>query len=188
MCAGVRFRANACPQLLRGWDTHFTVTLLVWALLIAAGVYANDAWNRLDDATRSSIESSVGLSSAALCAVVATVLVCAGCCFGGRIRHPLHTTPRPRSLDKYTAVGLGATTGAKPEDLYLDMMKRTLVNVIYEDKPQWLYDDRKQPFLSDAGFDLEYRVRGEDVPRQAHTMTGLVRLNNVQELVNVRPA
>ena len=90
-------------------------------------------------------------------------------------------------MDKYTAVGLGATTGAKPEDLYLDMMKRTLVNVIYEDKPQWLYDDRKQPFLSDAGFDLEYRVRGEDVPRQAHTMTGLVRLNNVQELVNVRP-
>ena len=50
------------------------------------------------------------------------------------------------------------------------MVKRTVVNIIYQDSPQWLYDNRKQPFVSDAGFDLEYRVRGEDVPRVAHTM------------------
>jgi len=49
------------------------------------------------------------------------------------------------------------------------MVKRTVVNTIYQDLPQWLYDNRKQAFLSD-GFDLEYRVRGEDVPRVAHTM------------------
>lgn len=183
---------------IHGWDMHFTLTLVVWVILGATAWMAYQAWNRLDGDTRKAVEAATGVTSCTLATVAATLLCCTGFCFGGRLRRRLHLTPRPRALEKYAAVGLGSTSGASPADLvrflssgrtvrrwrvhrtvvigvvvmlqYLDMVKRTVVNIIYQDSPQWLYDNRKQPFVSDAGFDLEYRVRGEDVPRTAHTM------------------
>ncbi len=57
--------------------------------------------------------------------------------------------------------------------LYLDMMKRTLSNIIYGD------GDMAQG----KRFDIGKRAVGIDWPEQAHTMIGLARLENIQRCV-----
>lgn len=70
-------------------------------------------------------------------------------------------------------------------DLYLDLMKKVLTNVIYEDPANPATPvrpserDRPRP----AGFDPQRRADGEDWPAHAHTMVGLKRLDNVQHCV-----
>jgi O-methyltransferase len=62
-----------------------------------------------------------------------------------------------------------------PRDFYLDLIKRVLTGFIYED-----------PNVSPWGepvFDAELRRMGADWPRDAHTMVGLERLNNIQSVV-----
>jgi hypothetical protein len=59
--------------------------------------------------------------------------------------------------------------------LYLDLMKRVLTNTIYEDPNTGPW----QP----PGFDIELRSEGADWPRNAHTMIGLRRLDNLQYCV-----
>ena len=51
-------------------------------------------------------------------------------------------------------------------NLYLDLMKRCLTDLIYM--------DRSEPTA------IETREKGQDWPRSAHTMIGLKRLNNIQ--------
>lgn len=58
-------------------------------------------------------------------------------------------------------------------DLYLDLLKRTLANVIYEDP-----GDGPRPALH--VYRAERRRNGLDWPQQAHTMIGLRRLDNIQ--------
>jgi Macrocin-O-methyltransferase (TylF) len=60
-------------------------------------------------------------------------------------------------------------------DLYLDLMKRTLTNFIYQ-------DPNVAPWQK-PGFDPEVRAAGRDWPRDAHTMIGLRRLDNIQACV-----
>jgi hypothetical protein len=57
----------------------------------------------------------------------------------------------------------------KDKKLYLDLMKRILVNYIFQDG-----DIRGGPYND------ELRYNGQDWPRQAHTMIGMRRLNNLQ--------
>jgi hypothetical protein len=61
-----------------------------------------------------------------------------------------------------------------PVDLYLDLLQKTLTNVIYEDPPI--------PFRPDdpATYDREARLGGRDWPSLAHTMVGEARLANVR--------
>lgn len=59
-----------------------------------------------------------------------------------------------------------------PKELYLDLMKRTLANTIYED----------QSFL--GPFVAHMRSDGSDHPTVAHTMIGMQRLNNLQALLS----
>lgn len=54
--------------------------------------------------------------------------------------------------------------------LYLDLLKRCLTNTIYED-PSF-----------DGPFSSEERAVGRDCPRQAHTMIGRARLDNLHAL------
>jgi len=54
-----------------------------------------------------------------------------------------------------------------PADLYLDLMKRSLVDAIYEDNPKA----------------LEAKKDGHDWPGRAHTMIGLARLDSLQTQV-----
>lgn len=59
--------------------------------------------------------------------------------------------------------------------LYLDLLKRTLTNIIYA-------DENVSP-LSPPGFNLAQRSVGGDWPKCAHTMIGLKRLDNLQYCV-----
>ncbi|KAB2594320.1 TylF/MycF/NovP-related O-methyltransferase [Streptomyces arboris] len=61
-------------------------------------------------------------------------------------------------------------------ELYLDLMKRVLANVVYEDAPVGWYGDLD-------GYDTRARSQGLDLPTTAHTMVGLKRLANVQACV-----
>ncbi len=81
---------------------------------------------------------------------------------------------------EYEAHGLGpvAADGTAPE-LYLDLMKRAVANILYQDKPLIFYDDKRKPILA-RRFDLSRRVMGEDAPTYSHTMIGIRRLENVQ--------
>jgi O-methyltransferase/8-demethyl-8-(2,3-dimethoxy-alpha-L-rhamnosyl)tetracenomycin-C 4'-O-methyltransferase len=60
--------------------------------------------------------------------------------------------------------------------LYLDLMERVLLGVIYEDPPidQW----------SGGVFNPALRAKGRDWPAKAHTMIGFERLRNIRELMS----
>jgi O-methyltransferase len=65
---------------------------------------------------------------------------------------------------------------ARLAELYLDLMERVLLGVIYEDPPidQW----------SGGVFNAALRAKGRDWPAKAHTMIGFERLRNVRELMS----
>lgn len=64
--------------------------------------------------------------------------------------------------------------------LYLDLMKKVLTNVVYEDNPLG-YEHIPIPwFQGEPSYDPEKRRVGLDWPSVAHTMVGLKRLDNVQ--------
>lgn len=87
------------------------------------------------------------------------------------------------SLDEYKSAGVGPLPAeSSPEAMYLDLIKRSVLNLVYEDRPTIFYDDQHEPQAADR-FRIERRVMGEDAPTEAHTMIGLKRLNNLQECV-----
>jgi len=59
-------------------------------------------------------------------------------------------------------------------DLYLNLMHRCLLNIIYEDAPM-------DPW-SGKTFSHQTRFRGRDWPSQAHTMIGHYRLANLRQI------
>lgn len=64
--------------------------------------------------------------------------------------------------------------------LYLDLMKKTVTNVIYEDAPLG-YEHVAIPwFQGEPAYDREKREGGLDWPSVAHTMSGLKRLDRLQ--------
>lgn len=100
----------------------------------------------------------------------------------------------------------GPVANLDARELYLDLMKRCLVNWIYpegeravvepidlESLPTWKRATRGlKPVLEAAGlrkkrkkkpFDPRDRTLGKDWPEFAHSMQGLVRLNNIQHCV-----
>ena len=93
---------------------------------------------------------------------------------------------RAIGASEFAAVGLGPLAGAKTDGtaMYLDLLKRALVNVLYYEssQPLWVYGPDHKFRLSD-GFELQSRVMGEDMPGNAMTMVGLKRLGNVQQCV-----
>jgi hypothetical protein len=81
---------------------------------------------------------------------------------------------------EYAELGLGPLSAdVDPRELYIDVVKRTVSNIIYEDAPLGFYDNQKTPQLA-RHFSLKRRVLGEDMPSAAHTMIGIQRLNNLQ--------
>jgi hypothetical protein len=67
--------------------------------------------------------------------------------------------------------------------LYLDLLKRILVNVIYEDPAELVFyaDGRSATGV----YDENARRNGEDWPLTAHTMVGLKRLDNVHQCMEI---
>ena len=66
--------------------------------------------------------------------------------------------------------------------LYLDLLKRCVCNLIYQDPAVPYLDDESADPLR-AEFSLERRLAGKDWPRYAHTMIGVKRLDNVRDLI-----
>jgi len=58
---------------------------------------------------------------------------------------------------------------------YLDLLKRTLTGMVYEDPPI------ATPWRPITTYDKQARIGGRDWPLHAHTMVGLKRLDNLQE-------
>lgn len=65
-------------------------------------------------------------------------------------------------------------TGESPRELYLDLLIKTLTNLIYGDPST--HPSNRGPFRP------ELRSEGRDWPAVAHTMVGVRRLENVREL------
>ena len=65
-------------------------------------------------------------------------------------------------------------------NLYLDLLKRCLLGMIYEDPPA------VAPAIGGYRTELyvaKFRETGRDVPSQAHSMIGLRRMNNLQACI-----
>lgn len=63
--------------------------------------------------------------------------------------------------------------------LYLDLLKRTLTRLAFEDETLIPGDPHGQP----QAFDRDLRARGRDWPAHAETMIGLERLDNIEHAV-----
>jgi hypothetical protein len=87
----------------------------------------------------------------------------------------------------YAQFGIGPVPEGKHylRRLYLDLVKRAVCNILYEDKPAWMYDNDLKEFRTLDRFDLETRLLGEDAPSEAHSMIGWRRLSNVQDCADV---
>src|SRR3954453_16136575 len=67
--------------------------------------------------------------------------------------------------------------------LYLDLLKRCLINLIYEDPAiRYPWDDSSERVF--LPFDRDKRLAASDWPSQAHTMIGMRRLDNIQVLIS----
>jgi hypothetical protein len=67
--------------------------------------------------------------------------------------------------------------------LYLNMIKRCLLGLVYEDKPTAIFRETDEQKPDGQEFDLSARTEGYDWPSQAHTMVGLQRMDNIQYCV-----
>ena len=66
--------------------------------------------------------------------------------------------------------------------LYLDLLKRCVCNLIYQDAAvPYIGEESDDPLFTP--FSLERRMTGTDWPRQAHTMIGAKRLDNERTLI-----
>ncbi|MFF2041412.1 alpha/beta fold hydrolase [Kitasatospora sp. NPDC058170] len=101
---------------------------------------------------------------------------------GDLLGDPPTGNPNGNPTGNPTGTPPGGTTGKAAAvdtgtELYLDLLKKTLTNVIYEDPP--LPSD----WAPDSSYDPISRHAGLDWPSKAHTMVGLRRLDNVQYCV-----
>jgi hypothetical protein len=72
--------------------------------------------------------------------------------------------------------------GDDATSLYIDLLKRCVCNLIYQD-PAVPYIGEESADPLSVPFSLERRLAGKDWPRQAHTMIGANRLDNVRTLI-----
>lgn len=94
--------------------------------------------------------------------------------------------PTPVDPAKPT-LSAGPFTETTLRDLYLDLVKRCLLGLVYEDKPIMRFDTRAFvfSFFTRRKFDYDSAARetGLDWPSQAHSMIGLERMNNLHSCV-----
>lgn len=71
--------------------------------------------------------------------------------------------------------------------LYLDLLKQSLLGLIYQDPPlrNLVYEppSRNEPLTVYSTFNLQKRLEGQEWPSQAHTMLSMQRLSNIQTLI-----
>lgn len=78
-------------------------------------------------------------------------------------------------------------TDVQPVQLYLDLMKRVLINSVYEDQGILYPDGSTRTEIANhrevVPFDGRRRENGFDFPSVAHTMIGRRRLDNLQDCI-----
>jgi O-methyltransferase len=91
--------------------------------------------------------------------------------------------PTPVRAEELLAAGLSSPAGraGNARAMYLDLLRRAVMNLLYSDMSIWCYDGRKTMRLLNR-FDLQRRLAGEDMPLLAHTMVGQQRLLNIEQL------
>jgi O-methyltransferase len=85
----------------------------------------------------------------------------------------------PYNAGDYKSVGLGPVVSGNPTEMYIDLMKRCVANILYEDQPTSFYDGQHGAQAA-TEFNLHRRVAGQDMPTAAHTMIGMHRLENIR--------
>jgi hypothetical protein len=83
-----------------------------------------------------------------------------------------------KTSERYSIDGANTEQGRQ---LYLDLLKKCLMNTIYEDLPAPAYVIAEQ-LVHYTQYSAERRLAGQDWPSKAHTLIGLHRLNNIQTL------
>lgn len=131
------------------------------------------------------------MPSAAAYAPVATVFFCAwlGCVGVGLLLPRPHEQEPPSQAD-YEEHGLGPLmTDAPPAQLYLDLMKRVILNLCYHEQSHQVVlarsvdEGRATPELA-SRFSMRARVLGEDVSLNTLSMIGLRRLDSLQACIS----
>ncbi len=67
--------------------------------------------------------------------------------------------------------------------LYLDLLKKSLAGLIYEDPPTQVFPVGNRSAHNPQGFVRLFREHGRDLPSKAHTAIGLRRLDNIQTCI-----
>ena len=111
-------------------------------------------------------------------------------CIGVALLLPSRTIQRPPSQADYEEYGLGPLPdGAPPAQLYLDLMKRIILNLCYHEQSHQvvlsrsLEEGRTAPKLA-RRFSLRSRVLGEDLSLNTLSMVGLRRLDSLQACIS----
>lgn len=89
----------------------------------------------------------------------------------------------PTAPETYLACGvLPPEVSAGPIKLYLDLVRRSVANLIYEDRPAWVITPDREYKIVDS-FDLGARLVGRDQPTEALSMVGWKRLEQLQNCI-----
>jgi len=101
------------------------------------------------------------------------------------MRMPPGATAKPFSKAAYDASFPPPPARASAAALYVDMVKRSVLNLIYHETspPCWFYGAERRAMFPQDGFDLARRAAGEDCPSNALSMVGWARLGNVADCV-----
>ena len=113
-------------------------------------------------------------------------------CFLVSVFLPRRPTPPPVSEAEFASLCPPPDPSADQSALYLDLLKRVLLNIVYHEQSYQVSltrskaSGRKLPQLvgdPPGRFMLKPRIEGEDISLNTLSMIGLPRLNNVQECV-----
>jgi hypothetical protein len=204
-------RARAGEHAVQAWVMTAAACALVLGGLLRLLSYSTTHFTAYLDGASSAGGGAAGAVARAVLAVLRWEVVLPGVALGalelgalvlvGGFFYAMHAHAQ-RELDYYyqatpifsqeelSAQGLGPPPvgggggGGDGATLYLDLMKRSLINLIYceSSRPMYFYGADKRYHLS-QGFSLGRRVLGEDMPENAMTMVGLKRLENIEHCV-----
>jgi hypothetical protein len=134
---------------------------------------------------------ALAMPSAAAYAPIATIFACAWLgCIGIGLLLPKPREQEPPSQADYEEHGLGPLMpDSPPAQLYLDLMKRVILNLCYHEQSHQVVlarsVDEGRPTPELAGrFLLRARVLGEDVSLNTLSMIGLRRLDSLQACIS----
>ena len=77
------------------------------------------------------------------------------------------------------------TSSGLTRDLYLDLMKRSLLGLIDEDPPSRTFEPGRSENTNPIAFDRRLRENGWDFPSRAFTMIGAKRIDNIRSCIEI---